>query len=352
VIGFCRRIRLWVLGRPRLTLSLHRGARREQRGAVLLEALVLLALALAVGLALRGFGGTLAQSFACAGDRLRDLSTGGGLGAKVCGAGRAVTTTFPHEDGRDGGGLATREWRGDTLPPVPPPPLALPAPDPPPPPASGQDAAGGFGGWAKGAATMAGAVAYELSPLSDLATVFDSEASLLERGFAGVSLLPGGQVLKWGAKGFKAAKKAARYVADSAKAASEAKAAQKARHAGKADEVTDRPGAGKKPEAEDPAKPADARRVWTATEDGVILPPNTDIDVVPTLPLNPRNPQWASVHGSHAHRGDPRAHAHGPEPGTGRRIDTPLADTMRNIDQRLRNGTVRLRQNRQDRGGP
>jgi RHS repeat-associated protein len=97
---------------------------------------------------------------------------------------------------------------------------------------------------------------------------------------------------------------------------------------------------------------ADGRRVWTATDDGVVLPPNTDIDVVPTKIPNLRNPQWKQVHSSHPHRADPRAHAHGPEPGTGRRVDAPLADTMRQIDDGLQSGELRMRSSRGDRGGP
>lgn len=97
---------------------------------------------------------------------------------------------------------------------------------------------------------------------------------------------------------------------------------------------------------------ADARRVWTATDDGVILPPNTDIDAVPRASPDKRNPIWGEVHGSHPHpQGDPRAHAHGPEPDTGKRIDQPLADMMRRLDDGLRSGELRLKTGRSDRGG-
>ncbi|WP_260473384.1 MULTISPECIES: RHS repeat domain-containing protein [Stenotrophomonas] len=74
---------------------------------------------------------------------------------------------------------------------------------------------------------------------------------------------------------------------------------------------------------------ADGRKVWTATNDGVILPPGKDMDLVPTSAPNPRNPEWVQVHSSHPHAGDPRAHAHGPDPSSGKRIDTPLAESMR-----------------------
>ncbi|WP_343651785.1 RHS repeat-associated core domain-containing protein [Stenotrophomonas sp.] len=97
---------------------------------------------------------------------------------------------------------------------------------------------------------------------------------------------------------------------------------------------------------------ADGRKVWTATNDGVILPPGKDIDLVPTSAPNPRNPEWVQVHGSHPHAGDPRAHAHGPDPSSGKRIDTPLAESMRKGDAGLKDGSLRHRENRQDRGGP
>ena len=108
----------------------------------------------------------------------------------------------------------------------------------------------------------------------------------------------------------------------------------------------------KKPPKTTAPNPTDGRRVWTATDDGRILPPNTDIDAVPSAVPNPRDPQWIQVHGSHPHRGDPRPHAHGPEPGTGRRIDVPLDDAMRRADDGLRSGELRLRRDRSDRGGP
>ncbi|WP_286071280.1 RHS repeat-associated core domain-containing protein [Stenotrophomonas sp. 57] len=97
---------------------------------------------------------------------------------------------------------------------------------------------------------------------------------------------------------------------------------------------------------------ADGRKVWTATNDGVILPPGKDMDLVPTSAPNPRNPGWVQVHGSHPHAGDPRAHAHGPDPSSGKRIDTPLAESMRKGDAGLKDGSLRHRENRQDRGGP
>ena len=96
---------------------------------------------------------------------------------------------------------------------------------------------------------------------------------------------------------------------------------------------------------------ADARHVWTATDDGVVLPPGTDIDLVPTSTPDVRNPQWIAVHSSHPHQDDVRAHAHGPEPGTGRRVDVPLADAMRRADSGLRSGELRPRRTRVDRGG-
>lgn len=36
---------------------------------------------------------------------------------------------------------------------------------------------------------------------------------------------------------------------------------------------------------------ADGRKVWTATNDGVILPPGKDMDLVPTSAPDPRNPE-------------------------------------------------------------
>ncbi|WP_313435422.1 RHS repeat-associated core domain-containing protein [Stenotrophomonas sp.] len=97
---------------------------------------------------------------------------------------------------------------------------------------------------------------------------------------------------------------------------------------------------------------ADGRKVWTATNDGVILPPGKDMDLVLTSAPNPRNPEWVQVHGSHPHAGDPRAHAHGTDPSSGKRIDTPLAESMRKGDAGLKDGSLRHRENRQDRGGP
>ncbi|HWB80081.1 MAG TPA: RHS repeat-associated core domain-containing protein [Nannocystaceae bacterium] len=96
----------------------------------------------------------------------------------------------------------------------------------------------------------------------------------------------------------------------------------------------------------------DANRVWTATDDGRVLAPGMDVNAVPTAAPDPKNPVWGQVHSSHPHGGDPRAHAHGPEPGTGRRVDAPLADTMRRVDDGLRSGELRHRRNRGDRGGP
>ena len=96
---------------------------------------------------------------------------------------------------------------------------------------------------------------------------------------------------------------------------------------------------------------ADARKTWTATSDGIVLPPNRDINAVPTATPNPRDPKWGQVHSSHAHKGDPRAHAHGPEPGTGRRADLPLDSTMRRLDKGLKSGELRLRRDRRDKGG-
>lgn len=96
---------------------------------------------------------------------------------------------------------------------------------------------------------------------------------------------------------------------------------------------------------------ADARQTWTATDDGRVLAPGADVNAVPTSTPNPRDPQWGQVHSSHAHRGDTRAHAHGPETGTGRRVDTPLDESMRRVDDGLKSGDLRLRRSRSDRGG-
>lgn len=96
---------------------------------------------------------------------------------------------------------------------------------------------------------------------------------------------------------------------------------------------------------------ADGRSVWTATSDGVVIPPGKDFDLVPTSTPNPRDPQWVQVHGSHPHKGDPRPHAHGPEAGTGRRSDQPLAESMRRADRGIKDGTLRERVDRSDKGG-
>jgi hypothetical protein len=96
---------------------------------------------------------------------------------------------------------------------------------------------------------------------------------------------------------------------------------------------------------------ADGRKAWTATSDGKVLPPGADIDAVPTAAPDARRPSWGQVHSSHPHRGDVRAHAHGPEPGTGRRADVPLDEAMRRIDEGLKSNELRLRRGRNDRGG-
>ncbi|MEM6989352.1 MAG: DUF6531 domain-containing protein [Myxococcota bacterium] len=97
---------------------------------------------------------------------------------------------------------------------------------------------------------------------------------------------------------------------------------------------------------------ASARETWTATDDGLVLPPTVDVDAVATAARDPRNPIWGQVHGSHSHLGDVRAHAHGPEPGTGRRIEEELAAAMRRVDQGLKSGSLRPRRDRRDKGGP
>lgn len=75
------------------------------------------------------------------------------------------------------------------------------------------------------------------------------------------------------------------------------------------------------------------------------------MNAVPTSAPDPRNPQWGQVHSSHAHSGDSRAHAHGPEAGTGRRVDAPVAETMKRLDKGLKEGTLRERSDRKDKGG-
>ena len=96
---------------------------------------------------------------------------------------------------------------------------------------------------------------------------------------------------------------------------------------------------------------ADARKTWTATSDGKVLPPNTDINVVSTATPDPRNPQWLQVHSSHPHKGDPRAHAHGPQTDSGKRVDVPLDNAMKRVDDGLSSGELRIRQDRSDVGG-
>lgn len=84
---------------------------------------------------------------------------------------------------------------------------------------------------------------------------------------------------------------------------------------------------------------------------GTTRPPNKDIDAVPTSTPDPRNPKWASSQFSLAY-GDPRPHAHGPEAGTVRRVDQPLGETMRRVDDGLKSGELHLRRVRFDKGGP
>jgi hypothetical protein len=130
-------------------------------------------------------------------------------------------------------------------------PRAAAPPAPPAPPETEDD--GGLWGWVKDTAQTIGSVAYELSPLSDLATLFDPDSSLLDKGIAALSLLPGpGQAIKWGAKGVKLASKAA----DANKAihgAEKTRDAQKAKDARNAEERADAAGAGKRNRSNDDA---------------------------------------------------------------------------------------------------
>lgn len=90
MINSCGLFGLRLFGRRGSMLGSRHGTRREQRGTVWLEALVLVVLVLAVSLPLRGFVGTLAQGFTCAGERIRNLSASGGLRPQACGRGQAA----------------------------------------------------------------------------------------------------------------------------------------------------------------------------------------------------------------------------------------------------------------------
>jgi hypothetical protein len=107
VSGFYGRFWWWLGGRLRFTLRSNQRARREQRGAVWLETLVLSALMIVIGVTLQGFGSTLAESLACAGSRIRSWSENGGLGVQACADGQAATTAALAAPGERGGPITT-----------------------------------------------------------------------------------------------------------------------------------------------------------------------------------------------------------------------------------------------------
>jgi hypothetical protein len=154
-----------------------------------------------------------------------------------------------------------------------PPAWAPPAPEPVPPqgPEPESDDGGGFLGWVGDAAETVGGVAYELSPLSDLATLFDPNASLLDKGIAALSLLPGpGQAVKWAAKGVKFANKAA----DSAKATDKVKDGRKADDA---DEASDPLAAGRKKSDQDGENPDAPSCTGAACRNGTCFAAGTPV---------------------------------------------------------------------------
>ncbi len=108
-----------------------------------------------------------------------------------------------------------------------------------------------------------------------------------------------------------------------------------------------------------PKTPA-AWEIFRVTDDGVVLPPG-DHNLVPTAPPIKGDPKWLQIHQTHGHGKLPTPHTHRPRVHRGpdgktrsvtRKESGTTADDIREADRRLREGEIRWRRNRKDKGGP
>ncbi|HEV7920876.1 MAG TPA: RHS repeat-associated core domain-containing protein [Thermoanaerobaculia bacterium] len=103
-------------------------------------------------------------------------------------------------------------------------------------------------------------------------------------------------------------------------------------------------------------KPAWMSRPHVVTPTGVILPGGKDVNLVPTAAGASDGTGWVQIHDSHPHDGA-QPHTHYPETQTGdgktrtTREDRPTtADDIDEADQNVKDGKLRPRKNRQDKG--
>src|SRR5690606_32649314 len=113
--------------------------------------------------------------------------------------------------------------------------------------------------------------------------------------------------------------------------------------------------AGPRRAAETGAPPAE-RGAFTATQEGIVLEPGRDYNLVPTAGPTPGAPDWLQIHQGHPHAGvAPHTHRAVVDPAPSgaastRRVTSPTADVdIQEADRRLRSGELRPRRNRRDR---